>query len=134
MPAMPLTSHNPGGVFPPYRRYAHAVEVPAGARTLYVSGLNGYEADGVTMPADFAGQAALRLAPPRRGARFGADDLRRPGVAALLPRHAPPTTRPTSRRSSGHLGDHRRCAHLVVQQLLELAWLLEVEAVAANVD
>jgi len=56
---MPLTSHNPGEIFPPYAGYAHAVEVPPGARTLYVSGLSGYEADGVTLPGDFAGQARL---------------------------------------------------------------------------
>ena len=36
-----------------------AVEVPAGARTLYVSGLNGYGYDGISMPADFEGQAEL---------------------------------------------------------------------------
>lgn len=35
------------------------MEVPAGARTLYIGGLNGYESDGTTMPADFAGQAEL---------------------------------------------------------------------------
>jgi 2-iminobutanoate/2-iminopropanoate deaminase len=56
---MQITPHNPTAVFPAYRNYAHAVEVPAGARTLYINGLNGFEPDGVTMPADFAGQAAL---------------------------------------------------------------------------
>lgn len=48
--------HNPAGVFPPYRNYAHAVEVPPGARTLYVSGLNGYDATGRDLPGDFEGQ------------------------------------------------------------------------------
>lgn len=38
-----IIPHNPPGVFPPYSGYAHAVEVPPGARTLYISGLNGYE-------------------------------------------------------------------------------------------
>jgi 2-iminobutanoate/2-iminopropanoate deaminase len=52
---MSIVAHNPAGAFPPYRGYAHAVEVPAGARTLYISGLNGYERDGV--PSYFAGQA-----------------------------------------------------------------------------
>lgn len=49
---MTNTAHNPTDVFPPYANYAHAVEVAAGARTLYVSGLNGYEVDGRTMPAN----------------------------------------------------------------------------------
>jgi hypothetical protein len=54
-----IISHNPPGMFPPYAGYAHAVEVPPGARTLFTSGLNGYELDGTTMPPDFAGQAGL---------------------------------------------------------------------------
>jgi 2-iminobutanoate/2-iminopropanoate deaminase len=33
-----------------------------------------------------------------------------------------------------HLGAHRACRTVVVQRLLEPAWLLEVEAVAAKVD
>ena len=56
---MAITRHNPVDVFPPYANYAHAVEVPSGARTLYVSGLNGFERDGTTMPATFEEQAEL---------------------------------------------------------------------------
>ena len=54
---MPLTTHNPAGIFPPYRAYSHAVEVTAGSRLLFISGLNGYESDGKTMPDSFEGQA-----------------------------------------------------------------------------
>lgn len=39
--AMTTRPHNPSDVFPPYANYAHAVEVAAGARMLFVSGLNG---------------------------------------------------------------------------------------------
>lgn len=56
---MPITAHNPPDVFPPYLCYAHAVEVSADARTLYVSGLNGFEQDGTTMPPSFEAQAEL---------------------------------------------------------------------------
>ena len=56
---MSFIEHNPAEVFPPYTNYAHAVEVPANGRTLYVSGLNGYERDGTTMPATFEEQAEL---------------------------------------------------------------------------
>ena len=49
--------HNPPGLFPPYANYAHAVETPPNSRTLYVSGLNAFEADGVSMPGSFEGQA-----------------------------------------------------------------------------
>ncbi len=41
--AMVLRQHNPEAEFPPYANYAHAVEVGAGARLLFISGLNGVE-------------------------------------------------------------------------------------------
>ncbi len=50
---MVLTQHNPEALFPPYANYAHAVEVAAGSRLLFISGLNGYESDGSSMPDDF---------------------------------------------------------------------------------
>jgi 2-iminobutanoate/2-iminopropanoate deaminase len=33
-----------------------------------------------------------------------------------------------------HLGDHRSCRTVVVQQLLEPEWLIEIEAIAAKID
>jgi enamine deaminase RidA (YjgF/YER057c/UK114 family) len=63
---MAITRHNPTGLFPPYLNYAHAVEVPPGARTLY-------------------------------------------------------------------LGDQLAARTVMVQQLLEPEWLIEVEAIAAKV-
>ncbi len=56
---MPLIQHNPNELFPPYRAYSHAVEVKGDSRLLFISGLNGYEADGVTMPDSFDEQADL---------------------------------------------------------------------------
>ena len=50
---MTVILHNPPEVFPPYRCYAHATEVSAGSRTLYISGLNGFNVDGMTMPESF---------------------------------------------------------------------------------
>src|SRR5262245_48255010 len=95
---MAVTQHNPPDVFPPYAFYAHAVEVPAGARTLYVSGLNGFESDGVTMPPRFEEPAEMiwqhlaRLfgalssdsaAGCPRPRRHGERRLRQHGLAAL---------------------------------------------------
>jgi len=107
-----VTPHNPASLFPPYAAYAHAVEVPAGARTLYVSGLNGYEADGRTLPSDFEGQA--RLAWRHLGAALAAAAMT---YADLV-----------------QLRFDLACRTVVVQQLLEPAWRIEVEAVAAKVD
>ena len=51
--------HDPSNLFPPYRGYVHALEVPAGSRLLFISGLNGFEQDGSTMPESFEDQAEL---------------------------------------------------------------------------
>jgi 2-iminobutanoate/2-iminopropanoate deaminase len=56
---VPVIQHNPQGVFPAYRAYGHAVEVRGDARLLFISGLNGYERDGTTMPESFDEQADL---------------------------------------------------------------------------
>ena len=53
---MALISHNPNNLFPPYRSYSHAIEVPSGARLLFISGLNGYLIDGKTIPESFEEQ------------------------------------------------------------------------------
>ena len=46
------------GVHPPFARYSHAIEVPVGARTLFVSGQLGIGPDGA-VPPDAGGQAEL---------------------------------------------------------------------------
>lgn len=56
---MPVTRHNPAGLFPQYRCYSHATEIRGDARLLMISGLNGYLADGKTMPESFEAQAEI---------------------------------------------------------------------------
>lgn len=48
----------PKGIHPPLARYAHATEVPAGARWLVLSGQLGIAADG-SVPPDIEGQAEI---------------------------------------------------------------------------
>ena len=50
---MPTTKHNPAQLFPQYRNYSYAMEVSSNSRLLFISGLNGYLADGTTMPDSF---------------------------------------------------------------------------------
>ncbi|MDX6276431.1 MAG: hypothetical protein QOJ72_559 [Nocardioidaceae bacterium] len=130
---MQITPHNPPGVFPAYRNYAHAVEVPAGARTVYISGINGFEADGQTMPPAFASQAALvwsHLEEIRGSAGMNYADL-----VSLRFFLASAADDPSNVEIlSTHLGDHLAARTVVVQQLLEPNWLVEVEAIAAKVD
>jgi enamine deaminase RidA (YjgF/YER057c/UK114 family) len=125
-----IRPHNPTGVFPPYANYAHAVEVAAGARLLFVSGLNGYDSDGTTMPSDFEGQAELiwthlelilseasmsihNLVLLRFYLAAAADD---PANVAVLKRR---------------LQDHHAARTVICVGLLEPGWLVEIEAVAA---
>lgn len=128
---MTITPHNPAGAFPPYANYAHAVEVPAGARTLYISGLNGYESDGATMPADFAGQVELiwrHLETVLAEARMTVDDLVSLRFYLAAAAHDPENVEILRR----HLGEHSCARTVVCQQLLEPEWLVEVEAIAAQ--
>lgn len=48
----------PGGIHPPLARYAHATEVPAGARWLVLSGQLGITPDG-RIPSDVESQTAI---------------------------------------------------------------------------
>lgn len=128
-----VVSHNPPELFPPYAGYAHAVEVPPGARTLFISGLNGYEIDGTTMPSDFSAQARLvwrHLGTILSTAGMSYDDL--VSLRFFLASAADDPANVALIRE--HLGDHRCCRTVVVQQLLEPEWLVEIEAIAAKVE
>ena len=48
----------PESIHPPIGAYAHAVEVPASAKTMFIAGQVGIDIDG-NVPADFAAQADL---------------------------------------------------------------------------
>lgn len=130
---MSIAAHNPAGVFAPYRSYAHAVEVPAGARTVYISGLNGFEPDGVNMPPDFESQAALvwrHLGTILESAAMGYADL-----VSLRFFLASAADDPANVDIlSSHLDGHLAARTVIVQQLLDPRWLIEVEAIAAKVD
>ncbi len=89
---MSIAAHNPAGVFPPYRSYAHAVEVPESAAVGY--------SDLVSLRFFLASAA---------------DD---PANVEIL---------------TSHLDGHLAARTVVVQQLLDPRWLIEVEAAAAKV-
>lgn len=128
---MPVIQHNPEGVFPPYRAYSHAVEVRGEARLLFISGLNGYERDGKTMPESFDGQAELiwshiRTILASAGMDFG-------NIVSLRTYLCDPRyDEPNVRMRMKYLGSHRPASTVVCCQLLEPAWKLEVEVVAAK--
>jgi len=128
-----VTPYNPDTMFPPYAGYAHAVQVPPGSRTLYVSGLNGFERDGRTMPPDFESQA--RLVWRHLGQALSAAGMTYRDLVQLRFYLASADDDPANvALIREHLGDHVACRTVVVQRLLEPEWRVEVEAVAAKVD
>lgn len=125
-----IRQHNPKDVFPPYANYAHAVEVAAGARLLFISGLNGYEVDGQTMPADFEGQAELiwtHLERVLADASMSIENLVSLRFYLADPALDPANVAALKRR----LGNHHAARTVVCAGLLEPGWLVEIEAVAA---
>lgn len=128
---MSITPHNPDDMFPPYAAYAHAVEVPAGARTLYISGLNGFEADGTTMPEDFEGQA--RLVWRHLASALAAAGMTYADLVSLRFYLADANDDPANvALIKEHLGDHVCARTVILSRLLEQTWRLEVEAIAAR--
>jgi 2-iminobutanoate/2-iminopropanoate deaminase len=106
-------------------------EVPAGARTVYVSGLNGFEADGVTMPATFEDQAHLvwrHLRCVLADADMSLTDL----VSLRFYLRDPSYDAANVEILKEHLGDHRAARTVICAQLLEPRWLIELEAIAAK--
>jgi enamine deaminase RidA (YjgF/YER057c/UK114 family) len=128
---MSLTFSNPSAVHAPLGLYSHTVTVPAGTELLFISGQVGVRPDGTT-PADIAGQADQVFA----------------NIVALLKSHGLAPTdiiKLTTFMVAGHDGDAVRAArrkHLgahrpastavFVSQLVDPAWFVEVEAIAAK--
>ena len=128
-----IRAHNPSAVFPPYRNYAHAVEVPPGARTLYISGLNRYDATGAELPPTFEeqiGNVWMHLGTVLASAGMDYSDLISLRFFLTSAEHDPANVEAIAR----HLGDHLAARTVVVQQLLEPGWHVEVEGIAARVD
>jgi 2-iminobutanoate/2-iminopropanoate deaminase len=128
---VPIVPHNPAELFPPYRGYVHAAEVVGGSRLLFISGLNGFEADGTTMPESFEDQAELiwrHLRAILASAGMAVSNL----VSLRTYLADPRDDEANARMRARQLGAHRVSSTVVCCQLLESRWKLEVEAVGAE--
>ena len=128
---MPIIEHNPPAVFPPYRAYSHATEIRGESRILFISGLNGYENDGITMPESFDGQAELiwkHLTTILASAGMTVNNL----VSLRTYLADPKYDEANALMRVKHLGTHRPASTVVCCQLLEPRWKLVVEATAAT--
>ena len=127
---MPVLSHNPDGVFPPYRCYSHATEIRGDARLLVISGFNGFLADGTTMPESFEDQAELIWTHIQTVLRAASMELSNLVSLRFYLAH-PMYDEANVRVLAKFLGDHRPCRTVICCQLLDPRWKLEVEAMAA---
>jgi enamine deaminase RidA (YjgF/YER057c/UK114 family) len=128
---MVIDFSNPSNVHAPLGLYSHTAAVPAGTDLIFVSGQLGVRPDGST-PATIAEQADQVFA----------------NIIALLSSHGLKATdivKLTTFMVIGqdgdavraarlkHLGSHRPCSTAVyVSQLVDPAWFVEVEAIAAR--
>jgi 2-iminobutanoate/2-iminopropanoate deaminase len=128
---MPVIAHNPAELFPQYRCYSHATEIRGDSRLLIISGLNGYLADGRTMPDSFEEQAEIIWTHIRTILRSAAMDLH--NLVSLRTYLADPADDEANvRMRVKHLGTHAPALAVVCCRLLDPKWKLEVEAMAAT--
>ena len=128
---MAIIKHNPEGVFPPYRCYCHATEIRGDARLLIISGLNGYLADGKTMPDSFEEQGNMiwkHLQTILQSAEMGYHNL----VSLRIYLADPQYDEENVRLRVKYLGNHQLSLTVVCCQLLDPKWKLEIEAMAAK--
>lgn len=126
-----VIKHNPEGLFPPYRCYAHATEIRGDARLLIISGLNGYLGDGVTMPDSFDEQADVIW--QHIGTILRSADMDYPDIVSLRMYLADPKYDEANvQMRVKYLGDHQTSLTVICCQLLDPSWKLEVEAIAAK--
>ena len=128
-----FTPLNPPTVPVPAGQYSQGVLIPAGARMLYISGQIGAELDG-SVPAEFTRQAEnawRNLLGVLEAAGMTADNLVK--VTAFLTRPADLGAYRTVRASIA--GAIRPASTLVfVAGLADPRWLIEIEAVAAQLE
>ena len=125
---------NPAHIAPPYKnRYSHAIEVPAGARLLFVSGTVGVKPDG-SVPAAFAAQVETVMQNLTEILKAGGMDwndvVKFQGF--LTPQGDIPTFAEVRER---HFGPQKPAMTVVwVAGLADPRWMVEVDLVAAKSD
>ena len=113
---------------PPVAAYTNAIEVSGTARTLYISGQVGQRMDG-TIPDDIVEQSRLawqNLAAQIKAAGMTLDHLVK--VTTILPNQQDVATAREARRKV--LGDRKPASTLIVADLANPAWKIEIEGVA----
>jgi 2-iminobutanoate/2-iminopropanoate deaminase len=128
---MSLTFANPSCVHAPLGLYSHTVSVPQGTELIFISGQVGVHPDGTAPPSieEQSDQVFCNLV-----ALLGAHDLRPTDIIKLTTFMVAGQDGNAVRAARlKHLGSHRPASTAVfVSQLVDPAWFVEVEAVAAK--
>ena len=125
-----MTAHLPPSVPAPVGNYAHGLEVPPGARLLFISGQIPEDLAG-DVPSDFAAQCRLvwaHVGAVLASAGLGYGHLVK--VTTFLADRAYADENGRIRREV--LGAHRPALTVVVAGTLDPRWRLEIEAIAAG--
>lgn len=127
---MNLTKLNAADVIAPAAGYSQAVSVEGAKRLLFVSGQIPVAKDG-TLPTSFADQARLawrNVEAQLRAAGMGLDNLVKATVFLSDRKYAM-----ESRQIRAEiLGDRAPAMTVVIVDIFDSAWLLEIEAIAAE--
>jgi 2-iminobutanoate/2-iminopropanoate deaminase len=120
----------PPNIAPTLGNYAHAIEVPSGRKTLFISGQVPQEISG-RVPLGFTDQANVvwsNIAAILQEAGMTFANLVK--VNTFLTNRDQADENGEIRRK--FLGDHRPALTVVVVQTLDPKWLLEIEAIAVS--
>jgi len=124
------TPHTPTGVAPPFGHYCHAMQLPADAERLVISGQVGVMPDG-TLGADIGQQAEWawrNIVTILREASMDITNIVKYTTYLIRAQHVAAARNARNKA----LGDHRAASTLVViSALADPAWLIEIEAEAA---
>lgn len=124
-----IVHHSPAAIYPPAGPYAHGVELASATRLLYISGTMGLAPDGAAA-AGFEAQceqAWANIGAILESAGMSWRNLVK--VNCFLADRADREVNAAVRNRV--LGDHKVAVTVVAVTLLDPAWKLEVEAVAA---
>lgn len=127
---MAIIKHNPQTLFPQYSNYSHAVEVEGDARILFISGLNGYQPDGTTMPDSFEEQCKIiweHIGEVLKSANMSYENIISLRTYLASPEYSEASTEIRVK----YLGNNEPASTTICCQLLETKWKLEIEAIAA---
>jgi enamine deaminase RidA (YjgF/YER057c/UK114 family) len=121
--------HTPASVAAPFGPYSHAVEVPEGSRLLYISGEVGVLPDGKVPTTIEATEACWQnIIAILADAGMTVQDLVK--ITTYLVR--PEDVAAAGAARAKHFGDARPgSATIIVKALVNPAWFIEIEAVAA---